>query len=1031
MSDPGESNEPAADEQGVSPPSSPPAAAEDTPPASPSAPTASSARPSSTGRRKIGRPAGCSTAAEPSGSLSLGKQGDLVLYVLDPVRDRGIISLCKSVPAHTRVVAKDRLPKARFRQLDPFDAYGGLQLKPYNRPCHYDHSLISSVMDDLWSYVAYDLDEEDEQWLTEYNSRFTPSGSTAAAATSGASSDKGDAGAGAATATPTPKLTEDGFELIIDRLEKFAFRCDRNAESTMKQMAVDQSDDVCAVCGDGMSEDANQIIYCDGCDIAVHQQCYGVPYIPEGSWKCERCLSDTPAECVLCHDRTRLQALRRTTTGEWVHIHCAIWAPHSKLTFVQGPGEIEYLDTIDISGITQSDRQTVCYLCNEPGGVCTHCCQPGCSRGFHATCGRSAKLHMRCSIPEVFKENALFDKEKCRMTSAPPAPCSFAKYRSWCAEHKPIGRPPGRRKSTALTVSAGSGDEDEKAIVTEKKESETVAPPVSPPKTPTPEPEDHKTEKKKKTKKKQVTLLDLPGALISEDKADKQQSENKEKTVTVKPDTQPTEKKEPAPEPEKRNPYAGVRLARVYTMTHGIDKETVDAVHDYWVAKRQKRGDVPLLKQFDPTVIMLNRPVVKHHPKHTNDKLGLKKLYRLRYDFERTRNIFEILRQREATKLAIVKDQEAYYDISTRTELQRNLMNVLRSLQQLDRNGFFQRPVTVLDAPDYFEVIQYPMDYSVMENKVNRSIYHNWEEFAHDFHLICANAITYNAPETVFAKQAHSMYQRGLTILVRKFGAAPVRSLLPETLQPITRRNTSSFAAVYPPPLELTMYTDEEEDNSDNDDDDDDDDNDGPHLRETRGTRTSLFQDEFPYDGLERRSSKRSKKKSKHQEGKRPRGRPRKYPIPSLSPADDGEGSNPTEKKPQQNKPVIDSAADDGAAAADATAVKKDDDTEDMTAVKPQAKKRKTERIKPVHYVIYEDVDLEAEAAEAERQKERKRKITGCLKELGVAPDEVDTEAPRSMRSRHHETSGQFSTLEQGTLPARRRNCPPKRFDDE
>ena len=47
----------------------------------------------------------------------------------------------------------------------------------------------------------------------------------------------------------------------------------------------------CCVCGDDMAFDNNLLVYCDGigCQVAVHQGCYGIVNIPEGDWFCKRC----------------------------------------------------------------------------------------------------------------------------------------------------------------------------------------------------------------------------------------------------------------------------------------------------------------------------------------------------------------------------------------------------------------------------------------------------------------------------------------------------------------------------------------------------------------------------------------------------------------------------------------------------------------------------------------------------------------------------------------------------------------------
>lgn len=70
------------------------------------------------------------------------------------------------------------------------------------------------------------------------------------------------------------------------RTQKQATPTTTNEEDEVKQMVGG-----CCVCGDDIAFDNNLLVYCDGagCQVAVHQGCYGIVSIPDGDWYCKRC----------------------------------------------------------------------------------------------------------------------------------------------------------------------------------------------------------------------------------------------------------------------------------------------------------------------------------------------------------------------------------------------------------------------------------------------------------------------------------------------------------------------------------------------------------------------------------------------------------------------------------------------------------------------------------------------------------------------------------------------------------------------
>ena len=68
---------------------------------------------------------------------------------------------------------------------------------------------------------------------------------------------------------------------------------DEDAQTVVQPVAPlekpEELPDKCHVCWDGVSYADNQILYCEGCDVAVHQECYGVRHVPKGDWFCRVC----------------------------------------------------------------------------------------------------------------------------------------------------------------------------------------------------------------------------------------------------------------------------------------------------------------------------------------------------------------------------------------------------------------------------------------------------------------------------------------------------------------------------------------------------------------------------------------------------------------------------------------------------------------------------------------------------------------------------------------------------------------------
>ena len=257
--------------------------------------------------------------------------------------------------------------------------------------------------------VEYDMDEQDQKWLEEYNIN--------------------------RKADQVEPIKPAIFEITMTKIEKEWHALEKRIPKpnpkppqthrprSSSAAAVngepagpgEEQDSKCAICDDGDCENTNAIVFCDGCDLAVHQECYGVPFIPEGQWLCRKCQligRGTPT-CIFCPNTDG--AFKQTNSSRWSHLLCAIWIPEVSL------GNTTFMEPVmDVEKVPKQRWKLTCYICRQKMGACIQCGNKNCFVAFHVTCARRAKLYLQM-----------------KSTHGGPASLDSNSLKAYCDKHVP------------------------------------------------------------------------------------------------------------------------------------------------------------------------------------------------------------------------------------------------------------------------------------------------------------------------------------------------------------------------------------------------------------------------------------------------------------------------------------------------------------------------------------------------------------------------------------------------------------------
>ncbi|CAG8505551.1 3879_t:CDS:10 [Ambispora gerdemannii] len=601
-----------------------------------------------------------------------------------------------------------KLPVPSFRRVDVTIVEQGQD--SFDRPeGHYLRYLEPTEME-LADRVEYDMDEQDLIWLNMLNIERK----------------KEELG----------EVSPEEFEAIMDRLEKEWFDLTKNIPKAQSDKdSLQPEDSACAICDDAECENSNAIVFCDGCNLAVHQDCYGIPYIPEGQWLCRKCMisPENPVSCIFCPNEGG--AFKQTTTNHWAHLLCGIWIPEVTIS------NAVYMEPIDnINRIPRSRWRLMCYICRQKTGACIQCENKHCFTAFHPTCARKAKLCMKMKSVSSYYDNSL--KSYCdKHTPREYKDAVDVSTTVAAAQAAFVAKAPAIKKRKLYKYD--SDDSDEFIPEDEKEESEIDI-----------EDEDEFYEVNNGVNKRKRAQYSSP-----------ESSQNRQ------------EAEEDYIKTDQNLEQGNNKAARAYNHSYSASAPIAPAIIMQKLLPvlqksknfLRKKGELPWTASAS---------VLKQTEAEKAIRFEIMRV--LRKDIEKVRMLADSVQRREKGKL------RRYRMIRTMLEtilypLTRILREALEDIQLLDKQELFAKPVSAEEVPDYYLHIKNPMDFSTIRKKIDTYVYDDIASFKEDLELIFRNAMTYNTNHTTYFRTARRMQTQCQEMLARaekEYAELPVN---PET----------------------------------------------------------------------------------------------------------------------------------------------------------------------------------------------------------------------------------------------------------